>query len=274
MTNRILKPGEKPIPREQRIRNSKRRYNRILGILTLIGLGSIAVTILGEANSKQLASYTNKCQARNNVSYLSNTGLVNCFVENSAKLIRDTAAKWDLPPELIAGTILGENEGRHRYQEWKDGFGSAIGLNTTLGICQVSITTAQELDQKFGGYKYSRAKTIERLLDPKTNLDYVARYYIREAEHLGKILSRDSVHDPELMSELGSRFNGGRGYKSDLANLYGPNLVGTLLDDRLLHYFIRDPNERNTVQEKTREFLGANRYNLTRHAALRESMGS
>lgn len=178
---------------------------------------------------------------------------VDIFIDKYKNEINESAKKYNLPPELIAATIKGENCNMHANQDFKDYFGTAIGLDTSLGVGQIKISTAQELD----GKKYDRTETIERLHDPKLNIEYIAKFYDAQLNELDvKLNNRKNIlRNPELVHKLGRTYVGGANSKTEEADIAGLGVLSYLFEDSTFKPFGKKSYEVQEIARLANSYL-------------------
>lgn len=181
-------------------------------------------------------------------------GNVDEFVERYASFIKEASSLYNVPPELIVATLKSENVSRQGYEDLKDRFGTLFGIDTSLGAGQIKISTAQGLDLQIRGKALSREETIDNLLDPVSNINYIARFYASELRRLG-MHGKDILGNPEIIAELGSRYVGGCAHGSESARLAGFNILAYLMDSTTFKPFERSKAEIDNIKFLVRRYL-------------------
>ncbi|MEW6573563.1 MAG: RHS repeat-associated core domain-containing protein [Bacillota bacterium] len=120
-------------------------------------------------------------------------------VKQNQETIKEMASKYSVDPYLIAAVIVNENIFRWGYHQLKDDVGEVktwfLPSDVSIGLGQMTISTAFYLDcnpkpvtsgVEFDKNKFAllratdkvlREDYVERLKDPKTNIEYIAKYF-------------------------------------------------------------------------------------------------
>lgn len=93
------------------------------------------------------------------------------------QLIRESAAKYDVDPQLIFATIMIESGGNPRAVRYEPRLNDA-----SYGLGQLLYSTARGI-----GYRGAPAG----LYDPATNIDLIARYHRRNLDHYGHLTAQE-----------------------------------------------------------------------------------
>ncbi|TKJ17723.1 hypothetical protein CEE44_04285 [Candidatus Woesearchaeota archaeon B3_Woes] len=99
------------------------------------------------------------------------------FLNKYQSIIRWNAVKYGVPDTYLASIIASENYGRRRCDDLQDSVGDLLNLDVSLGPGQMTISTAASLDGITGELTPEQRELYEeRLTNPETNIEYVARY--------------------------------------------------------------------------------------------------
>lgn len=158
------------------------------------------------------------------------------YISDKRKKIAEVAGKYGLPPELLASTLLNENRGREKRDDWMDGVCLFFGKNPSIGIGQIRVSTAMEMWERLKGEALPKDKAVGMLMDPDTNLELMAMFYREQLDIMGH--TKDAIKgglllEPAIFVELVARYTGGPGYKtvkSEEAWLAGVNALVQLSD--------------------------------------------
>lgn len=129
--------------------------------------------------------------------------------------IAEEAARADLPPELLAAVIVDHQIALTRFRAFTDCFGSALGANLSIGLAQMRLSTAAQLDGKMladlapAEFRQLRA----RMLDDALNIRYAAKELraLLERRHRFPGMSAETlIHDPFVMALIITEYRMGR----------------------------------------------------------------
>ncbi len=120
------------------------------------------------------------------------------FISKYQNVIRQEAAKYDLPPSFVASVIYEHNAHRSYYQDLGDEHKVSKGGNPSLGPGQIRINTAMYNDGLLKDLKPSRLNSVDektrkfyvdKLNDPEGNIAAVANDLARLRDLRAKQLS-------------------------------------------------------------------------------------
>jgi hypothetical protein len=172
------------------------------------------------------------------------------------------AARYDLPPELLAASIVNHQLYIPRLRRFTDCFGSALGADLSLGLAQVRLSTAAKLDgeplDSLSASAYRKLRS--QLLDPAQNVAYQARELrdlLEQEDRFPGIGAETLIHDPFAMALLITEYRMGRsGMPSENSRLTA-SAFGALrrIHDGGVNLFDRDPADTATIQAEIRAYL-------------------
>lgn len=125
------------------------------------------------------------------------------------------ARQHDLPSSLLAAILVDHQRPQTRGNDYSDCLGSALGANLSLGLTQMRMGTAAELDgESFTELSAAQYRTLRaRLMQPESNIEY-------EARELRSLLDRsirspgisapELLDDPATIAILVSEYRAGR----------------------------------------------------------------
>lgn len=171
------------------------------------------------------------------------------FIDKYKEQIKASSRKYNLPPELIAATLKSENVGRMHYEDLKDSIGTLFGLDTSLGAGQIKISTAQNIEED----RFGRRETIDNLLAPEKNINYIARFYSKEMHSMN--IKGNVLYEPAIIAELGARYTGGSFHKSELAKMAGLNILAYLLDATTFRPFESKMEEIEAISRLAKQYI-------------------
>ncbi len=108
------------------------------------------------------------------------------FLNEYQSIIRWNADREGIPDTYLASVIASENYGRRRFEDIKDIVGDWLNLDISIGPGQMTVSTAARLDGIIGELTPEQREMYEeRLVDPVTNIEYVARFlsYLKNREN-------------------------------------------------------------------------------------------
>ncbi len=153
------------------------------------------------------------------------------FIYNMRDKIRAIAEENGVSSLLIAATLVNENECRPRYEDWKDEIGLFLGMNPSIGIAQVRISTAIELYKKYMHKNIGKEVAVRLLKNDEWNIRFIAMYYRREMERVG--MKRGDIKSPEAFVNLVAKYVGGGKFLSNDAQIQGYNALLATSDGKL-----------------------------------------
>lgn len=145
------------------------------------------------------------------------------FLRQYAPEIRAVAAMGDVPPEIIAAGFVEENERRFIIEDigddlkmvWNNTFGFRTGMyaNVSLGVGQVNIDTALELNAKYmknaHTHREKSPEEVAQALNQRTeeNILYSGLYWSELLSRQNRSSSYPSVFDDvHLIAVLGTEY--------------------------------------------------------------------
>lgn len=108
------------------------------------------------------------------------------FLNEYQSIIRWNATREGIPDTYLASVISSENYARRRFDDLQDIVGDWLNLDVSLGPGQMTISTAARLDGITGELTPEQRELYEeRLVNPVTNIEYVAKYlsYLKNREN-------------------------------------------------------------------------------------------
>lgn len=200
------------------------------GVNTLIAACSISM-LMAFSPSGKMKTFIDSEQQMPLAMFTCNTDYIYSFIYKFRSEIDKIADDNNVSPLLIAATIMNENECRPKYEDWKDSIGVLLGMNPSVGVGQVRISTAIELYKKYMHKTLSKRTAIRLLNNPQWSIRFIAMYYRREMEKCG--LDRSALKSPNVMKDLIARYVGGNKYKTKDAQIQGYNGILQIADVRL-----------------------------------------
>jgi hypothetical protein len=172
------------------------------------------------------------------------------------------AARADLPPELLAAVIVDHQIALTRFRAFTDCFGSAWGANLSLGLAQLRLSTAAQLDGKMladlapAEFRQLRA----RMLDDALNIKYAAKELraLLERRHRFPGMSAETlIHDPFAMALIITEYRMGRlGSDPERSKLSAAAIYTLrLIDDLTLTRFGRGVDDVSRTRMEIRAYL-------------------
>lgn len=227
----------------------------ITGFAGFLALGVAAALYYGASyQSDALAGYVNGCPVESLSADINNTGLVECFIREHRDRILATASEYGVPPELIVATIKSENIGRQKLEDWKDEIGDFLGLDVSLGVGQVKVSTATSLERRFLGGTYGLDSVKGNLRNPDWNIDYIAMFYASEMKNLRIVDPDILLRDPRNLAELAARYVGGRKHGGEAGTAAFSTLL-YLADTSTLTLFPRTGFNADDINRRIRGFV-------------------
>jgi hypothetical protein len=172
------------------------------------------------------------------------------------------AARYDLPPELLAASIVNHQLYIPRLRRFTDCFGSALGADLSLGLAQVRLSTAAKLDgeplEDLSASEYRNLRS--RLLDPEQNIAYQARELRDLLEQENRFPGIDAgtlIHNPFAMALLITEYRMGRSGTPSESSRLTASAFGALrrIHDGRVNVFDRSQADMAAVQTEIRAYL-------------------
>jgi hypothetical protein len=178
-------------------------------------------------------------------------------------VIAEQAARHDLPPELLAAVIINHQASMSSFRHFTDCFGSALGANLSLGLAQLRLGTAAQLDgTSFDALSAADFRRLRKsLLAPESNIAYEAREFraLLEREHRFPGMSSEAlIRDPFVMALAISEYRSGRratASEDTRLNAEAFNAL-RLIEDDTLHRFGRKRDEVGLIRAAIGDYLG------------------
>lgn len=153
------------------------------------------------------------------------------FIRAYRESILSSAAKYAIPPEMIAAVLINENYPgmRSAYNDFGEDIGSIVHKNISLGPGQIKINTAIMLDRYHGRRVEEYGEYLDILQIPEKNIAYIAEYldFLKkrtrpnEKEKLPTEMSADELlMAPDYFMRILSGYVSGRVPRTSI-NLYG-----------------------------------------------------
>lgn len=172
------------------------------------------------------------------------------------------AAVADLPPELLAAVIVDHQIALTRFRAFTDCFGSALGANLSLGLAQMRLSTAAQLDGKLigdltpGEFRQLRA----RMLDDVPNIRYAAKELraLLERRHRFPGMGAETlIHAPAAMALIITEYRMGRLASDAESSRLSAAAFHTLrlIDELTLTRFGRDADDVSSTRVEIRKYL-------------------
>ncbi len=108
------------------------------------------------------------------------------FLKQYSNDILAAAQRYDVPAVLVDAVIVEENFDRDKWSDWKDtvalAWNNTLGdwfdysIDASLGVGQVNMSTAEDMDTHFRRSKKTRKEYEEALQNPVRNIEYIAMY--------------------------------------------------------------------------------------------------
>jgi len=172
------------------------------------------------------------------------------------------AAAHDLPPELLAALIVNHQIYIPPWRRFTDCAGSAMGANLSLGLAQLRLSTAAQLDGRaFESLSPGEFRSLRRqLLEPPQNIVY-------EARELRSLLDRKNrypgmgaetlIRDPFVMALVMTEYHMGRMTTASEDSRLSANAFNALrlLAEETLDSFGRADADVAAIRSKVVEYL-------------------
>jgi hypothetical protein len=176
--------------------------------------------------------------------------------------IAEQAARQNLPAELLAAVIINHQAYITPVRRFTDCFGSALGANLSLGLAQMRLSTAAQIDGALletmspSEFRSLRAQ----LLDAESNIVYAARELRALLEQKNRYpgMSADTlIHDPFVMALLITEYRMGRLQTPSESSHLTASAFGALrwIQNETLELFDRDAADARVVQSQIGEYL-------------------
>jgi hypothetical protein len=172
------------------------------------------------------------------------------------------AAKNDLPPELLAAVIINHQAYQPVARRLSDCLGSALGANLSLGLAQIRISTAAQLDGRHvRDLSPSEFRELRlALLSPEKNIAYQGREmrFLLDRKNRFPGLGADAlIHDPFKMALLITEYRmGAANTASQTSRLSAAAFTALgILEEETLTMFARDPSDVIRIRGSILEYL-------------------
>ncbi|PIP67410.1 MAG: hypothetical protein COV79_05380 [Parcubacteria group bacterium CG11_big_fil_rev_8_21_14_0_20_41_14] len=133
------------------------------------------------------------------------------IIKENVGIIKTAAKEFEVDPVMVAGVIHQEQSTNFNFRDkLTDYIGGLAGIDTSIGIGQVKVSTAEELEQKFNKLNpiindkkviNTRAMRVEFLKDPLMNVRYVATK-IKFDQDRWRDAGFDISSKPEILATL------------------------------------------------------------------------
>lgn len=172
------------------------------------------------------------------------------------------AARHDLPGALVAAVIVDHQNQQSLSGNLSDCLGSAVGVNLSLGLAQMRLSTAAQNDGKLptelSASEYRQLRS--RLLNPESNIAYAARELRALMERpirFPGMRAAELLHNPEAMALLISEYRKGRMPTAAARSSLNINAFSTLglMQDGTLAQFDRPEEDPELARSRIREYL-------------------
>lgn len=184
------------------------------------------------------------------------------LVRRHQSAISAEAAKNDLPPELLAAVIINHQNYQPVSRQLSDCLGSALGANLSLGLAQIRISTAAQLDGRHvrdlspSEFRQLRAT----LSSPESNIAYQGREmrFLLDRKNRYPGLGADAlIHDPFKMALLITEYRmGAANTASETSRLSAAAFTAlTVLEEQTLTMFARNPADVSQIRASILEYL-------------------
>jgi hypothetical protein len=176
--------------------------------------------------------------------------------------IVDEAARFDLPPELLAAVIVDHQIALSRFRHFTDCSGSAVGANLSLGLAQMRLSTAAQLDGKLltnlSAPEYRRLRS--RVLNDESNIMYAAKELRALLEQRNRYPGLDAaalMREPAVMALILTEYRMGRLRTAAESSRLSANAFHALsvMDDLTLSEFGRDEDDVLRIRSGIRTYL-------------------
>ncbi|MGW8370544.1 MAG: hypothetical protein ACWGPN_17925 [Gammaproteobacteria bacterium] len=172
------------------------------------------------------------------------------------------AARHDLPAELVAAVIVNHQRYLSPFRRFTDCSGSAMGANLSLGLAQLRVSTAAQLDgMLFDQMSASEYRSLRsRLLEPELNIEYEARELrsLLERKHRYPGIDAETlIHDPFAIALLVTEYRAGRMRTPAEQSRLSAEAFGALrvIQEETLELFGRDREDARVIRGRIGEYL-------------------
>lgn len=176
--------------------------------------------------------------------------------------ISSQAARYDLPPELVAAVIVNHQAYLSTFRRFTDCFGSALGANLSVGLAQLRLSTVALTDgTPLTDLSASEFRALrKRLLQPEQNIAYEARELRALLERRNRYPGMGAealIRDPFVMALLITEYRMGRMSTASDKSRLSANAFNALqlIADDTLDRFERDANDRQRIRSAIRNYL-------------------
>jgi hypothetical protein len=172
------------------------------------------------------------------------------------------SARHDLPSVLLAAVIVDHQNQQSLSGNLSDCLGSAVGVNLSLGLAQMRLSTAAQNDGKLptdlSASEYRQLRS--RLLNPDSNIAYAARELRALMERpirFPGMRAAELLHNPEAMALLISEYRKGRMPTAAARSSLNINAFSTLglMQDGTLAQFDRPEEDPDLARSRIRAYL-------------------
>lgn len=172
------------------------------------------------------------------------------------------AARFDLPPELLAAVVVDHQISLTRFRAFTDCFGSAFGANLSLGLAQMRLSTAAQLEGKrLADLSPTEFRSLRaRMLDDELNIMYAAkelRALLERRHRFPGMSAQTLMHDPAVMALVITEYRMGRlGSDPESSRLAAAAFYTLhLIDDLTLSEFGRGEGDVREARAAIRAYL-------------------
>lgn len=194
--------------------------------------------------------------------FVSPTPSAEALVRRHRDTIAAQAAAYELPPELLAALIVNHQLYIPPWRRFTDCAGSAMGANLSLGLAQLRLSTAAQLDGRaFDALSAEEFRRLRRqLLDAESNIVYEARELRSLLERKNRYPGMDAeslIRDPFVMALLMTEYHMGRMSTPSAESRLSANAFNALrlMSEQTLDAFGRDPREVETIRAQVLGYL-------------------
>jgi len=172
------------------------------------------------------------------------------------------SALHELPSALVAAVIIDHQNEQSLSGNLSDCLGSAVGVNLSLGLAQMRLSTAAQNDGKLlsdlSASQYRQLRS--RLLNPESNIAYAARELraLKErAIRFPGMQASELLHNPEAMALLISEYRKGRMPTAAARSRLSINAFSTLslMQDGTLAQFDEPEENPDLARSRIRAYL-------------------
>lgn len=209
---KILYPPPINPTEDENVNLGRRRFLKIGGAIALSYFAFKAGSIIKRTSPSYVD--TDTVPTYDLTSYLKYRGWILDIAKKHFNFLLEMSGTYDVPPELIMGTISSRMFFQNKITEFEDNlklffYKMRFCSDPGIGFGQMRVRTALYLNNLFGVNNRSEKETIERLMDIEGAMEYISMYYA----NISRIFGLDNLNkyagDPHSIVYLYATYIGG-----------------------------------------------------------------